>query len=502
MVILTVFNIIIRFLGFAFKIFLSRTLTTAMLGLYTITISILMVFLTIISSGVPFSISKEVSQNKNLEKNKSNKIVSAGLVITISISIFIIALVFIFKNFFYSILSNNECYKLLLYMLPVVFATAIYCPIKGYFWGKENYIKVSLVELIEQVIRVMSYVLLVIIIADNTSLLPVGVSLSIAAIISTIMGVIYFLKDKNKFKLDRKYFKPILKSSAPLIAIRVIGSIVQPLISIILPFMLILSGYSNEQALSEIGIIMGMSLPILTIPSTIIGSLCMALVPKLSNLFAQKRYSQFVKQLKSALLLAMGIVFLFVPVFLSIGKPIAILFFNNQMAGTYIVYGTLAMIPMSLSFLTTNIINAMGFEKQSFYYFILSGIIILLCVVLLPYFIGINSLIYALGLSSLLLCYLNIRKVEKCIQIKLHLNKDSIKIIISSIPPALLTYFTFSLFNSFLNLFFSICLACGICIFSYVLFLFIFNIINIESIKNSIKNRKKIKAYKTKYIKM
>jgi len=466
-----------------------------MLGIYTITISVLMIFVTLLTSGIPFTISKMVSANKNINKTESSKIVTTGLIITCSIAIITSILIVIFRNVFDLIFEDSNSYILLLSLIPVILTTGIYSPIKGYFWGKENYIKVSLVELIEQVARIISYFILLKFFTDELLLLPSGISLSIAGIISVFVGILLYFKDKLRLKFTKTYFKPIVKSSLPLITIRLISSIISPLISVVLPLMLIMIGYTKNQALSELGIIMGMSLPILTIPSTILSSLSFALVPKLSNAITENKKTEFSNQLKSSLKLTNCIIFLFIPIFLSLSSPICKFMFNNSSAGNYILYSTWAMVPMSLSGLTTSIINAMGLEKKSLIYFIYSGIVIFICILIFPKFLGINTLILALGLSSLLICILNIRKIKSVIPGNLELKSTLIKLSITIIPCTLITFFIYNLTIKIFSNFLALSLSCIISVISYAIFLYLFNIINLE-IVNSFFKKKKTKKQK------
>lgn len=466
-----------------------------MLGIYTITISVLMIFVTLLTSGIPFTISKIISANKNIKKTETNKIVTTGLFITCSLAVITSILIIAFRSVFDLIFEDSNSYILLLSLIPVIITTGIYSPIKGYFWGKENYIKVSLVELIEQAARIISYFILLKFFTDELLLLPSGISLSIAGIVSVFVGVLLYFKDKSKLKFSKTYFKPIIKSSLPLMTIRLISSIITPLISVVLPLMLIMVGYTKNQALSELGIIMGMSLPILTIPSTILGSLSFALVPKLSNAITENKKNEFTNQLKSSLKLTNCIIFLFIPIFLSISTPLCEFVFNNSNAGKYILYSTWAMVPMSLSGLTTSIINAMGLEKKSLIYFIYSGLIIFACIVIFPKILGINTLILALGLSSLLICFLNIRKIKSVIPCNLGLKTTLIKLSISIIPCTIITKLIYNLTIKIFSKFLSISISCTISIVSYILFLYIFNIISFEMI-NKIFKRKKIAKQK------
>ena len=60
--VVTIFSIITRTLGFFFRIFLSRKLGAEGLGIFQMSSSILGLFLTLVSSGIPLTTAKLVSK--------------------------------------------------------------------------------------------------------------------------------------------------------------------------------------------------------------------------------------------------------------------------------------------------------------------------------------------------------------------------------------------------------------------------------------------------------
>ena len=68
---------------------------------------------------------------------------------------------------------------------------------------------------------------------------------------------------------------------------RVVSSFIQPIIALIIPARLMAIGYTSSQALSLYGIAVGMTMPLLFVPTTIIGSLSTALIPDISKALAQ-----------------------------------------------------------------------------------------------------------------------------------------------------------------------------------------------------------------------
>ena len=114
-------------------------------------------------------------------------------------------------------------------------------------------------------------------------MLSACIGLTLACIISSSIGYILYFYKKAKIQFSFSYTKDIIKSTLPLTLMRLVSASIQPIINIIIPMCLLSIGYSNNQALELIGIIFGMCMPIITIPSTIIGSINMAILPDISS---------------------------------------------------------------------------------------------------------------------------------------------------------------------------------------------------------------------------
>lgn len=492
--ILTIFSVITRMLGFVFKIFLSRTLTTEMLGIYSIVVSIFMVFVTILTSGIPLAVSKTTIINKD-KPSKANGSVTSALIISTIISIVIALLILVCKQLFVGYFGNTHAYILLLLMTPAIIFTGIYSPFKGYLWGKEKFTEVSLVEFIEQIIRLGCYFICFYLLQPNNILYPAGISLSVACILSTILGIILFFKSKGRLTSPKSCFKPIFRSATPITCVRLATSLMQPFMAFLLPIMLVKAGFTNEQALSQLGIAMGMTLPFLSIPSTLIGSLAMAIVPNLTDLYNTKNYSALKKQITYAINFTLCCSFIAIPCFVALGEPLCQLIFDNITAGTYLKHISWMIVPMGLSQITTSMLNSLNLESKTFRYYLYSCVVSILCVIILPKYIGVYALMYAIGLSMLLISILNLITINKTIKSNKTYLGIILKLVVISIP---CIYFTNWLYNLILYVFgnfVSIVISGGISIIIFTIMMSVFNIVDITYLsvmyKTKVKTNKK-----------
>lgn len=501
--ILALFSVITRIIGFVYKIWLSHLITNESLGLYSIVISIFMVFITLVSSGMPISVCKITASNKvNKNYQNSHATVYGGLLIGLALSGVLIIILFTFKMFFTQLLGSNECYFLLLSLIPAIVSGAIYSPFKGYLWGEEKYFKVSIVEFFEQIIKIAVLFILVLIGFNMNTLFPLGFAISLSAILSTLIGIIYYFTSGGK--LSKKFipYKPIIKSALPLTTTRFANSLMQPLIAIILPFRLVSLGFTKSQALSMLGVAMGMTFPILTIPTTLIGSLSMALIPEIASLLKKQNKEALKKQISTSILFTLCCSFLCVPIFFALAHPLCTLLFSNADAGIYLRYATWTIIPTGLSLISTSILNSINCEKYTFRFFIFSSLISLLLILILPTYLGVNSLFFAIGTSLILIFILNTYKINKELKIRQSNIKPIILHLIITIPVTFLTGWCFNIFQLLYGTILSLIISSIISVVSFIMLLMVFNLLDIKIIFNSLQKNHNPAIAKTKKLKV
>jgi stage V sporulation protein B len=87
----------------------------------------------------------------------------------------------------------------------------------------------------------------------------------------------------------RTVLREILSLALPLTGMRVVGSLMRTVNATLIPARLTLSGLPQGEALSQLGIMNGMLMPMLMLPSFITCSLCMVSAPELTRRQAQGR---------------------------------------------------------------------------------------------------------------------------------------------------------------------------------------------------------------------
>ena len=496
--IITAFSVLTRFLGFLFRIYLSRTIGAEELGRYQVALSVFLVLLTIVSSGFTFVISRMTAGYRVREdKRLSRSLWTSSLIVVLSASIILCLIVFAFQFLFAKIFTDENCLKILIILLPSLIFSSIYSVFRGAMWGNDKYFGLCVSEFGEQVAKIVFFVLLI---GSGVSALggafSVAWAFTLSCVFSSILVVVLFFCYGGRLGKPTKIWKELVKRSAPITGVRVLGSLSQPLIALILPARLIAAGYTKSQAISIYGVAIGMTFPLLFLPATLIGSLATALVPDISMALEKKDFLHIEKRVHTAVMFTLFISFLVVPVFIAVGDKIGIFLYDNALSGTLLQFSAWMMIPMGLTNISSAILNSLGFEVKSFINYLTGDSIMFLVLLTLPKLIGINALIVGMGLSSVVSTILNFAMLKKKLNIEVKFLSKLAVLILLSLPTIALTSFLSAIFAHFISLASTLAFSCTIGIFVFLILGTTFGTFNFSSFLVAIKTkfaRKKVK---------
>ncbi|MDE6001321.1 MAG: oligosaccharide flippase family protein, partial [Clostridia bacterium] len=272
----TVFSTIEKALSFFYRIVLSRIIGAEGIGIYQICLSVFAVFLTAASSGVPVTVSRLIAKSNATNDIKGkNAAVTAGVVATLIITIPMAIILFFGRNLFGFLFSDDRCRSIFIILLPGLILTSVYAVMRGSFWGNKQFLPYSIIELLEDAVMVVLGCVLVFGVTDPmVGAQRATVAVLISYVFSFIVSLFWYFKKGGRFVNPKRQLKPLFASSTPITAMRTSTSVINSVVAIILPLLLMKAyGLNNSEAISLYGIAMGMSVPILFIPSALIGSI-------------------------------------------------------------------------------------------------------------------------------------------------------------------------------------------------------------------------------------
>lgn len=424
----TVFSVVEKTCGFLYRIILSRTLGSEGMGIYQIALSVFAVLATAAASGIPLTVSRLITKYRAKHNAYAQKsVVTAALVCALAFSIPAFSLLYFGHSFFDFLFSDPRCMAVLLILLPSLVFNSVYSVIRGALWGNKQFMPYCIIDLLEELTMIVAGVVLV---SAMTDVLDGAKRAAVAIVLSylvsfTLSGIWYFAKG-GRLKNPRRQFRPLLSSALPITGMRTSNSLINSVISLILPARLIAAGMTNAQAMSEIGIAMGMCMPVLTIPSTLIGSLALVMVPELAENYYRREHTKMRVNLEHALQITTLIACALIPPLFVLGDEIGILLFSSRQGGEIIRNCCFMLLPMSLGMITTSALNSIGCEKQTCAFFFAGAAATLLCVWFLPQIAGIYALLIGMTASSCITMVLNFILLAKKSKEKVRFQKHTL----------------------------------------------------------------------------
>jgi stage V sporulation protein B len=291
---------------------------------------------------------------------------------------------------------------------------SVYAVLRGTFWGNKQFFAYSVIEFLEEAVMIAVGSLLVV---GMTDVVDGAKRAAFAVVVSYLtsftIAMIYFFCKGGKFVNPYGQFRPLLSSAMPITAMRTSASLVNSLISVLLPSRLMLYGLTAAQAMSEYGVALGMAIPVLYTPATVIGSIALVLTPEISDCFYREQHRRLQIALSKALQVTVFISASMIPLFFVFGSDMGMILYSSARSGEIIRNAAAMLLPMSLNMISSSMLNSLGCEKKTLLYYFFGAAIMLLAVWFLPRYIGIYALIVGQFLNHLTCAFLNLRLLRK-----------------------------------------------------------------------------------------
>ena len=457
---LSAHTVLERTIGFVFKIYLPRQLGSVSLGVYQVSLSVFYVLLGLVTSGIPLVVSKLTAKYVAEKKFKSaQSLASAAMITGVSVSVAVCLVCFLLKDILGGLFAAKESMTLLLIMLPGSCFSAVYAALRGNLWGNERYTLVSVVEVVEQVIRIGVCIIAFSLGFDKMKSTAFAMLLGCA--LSCLSCIIGYFALKGKLSPPKGQFAALIKSALPITAVKTSGSILNSLIALIVPQLLISSGMSIAQAMSAYGASIGMAMPLLYIPITVIGSLAFVMIPTLSTAKANGDKESVKRQIENAISFSITLSALFVPTFFELGEAIGLFVYNSAESGRFLSFSAWLLIPIAVESITSSMMNSLDLEIKSLINYLIGSAVLFAILFLFRNNFNVNILSIAMGVNLTLSSVLDIIDIKRKTQIKLSFIPALVKSVCLIFPAILLNRWLYALCFA-LPAFFRIAVAGGV----------------------------------------
>ena len=423
---LTAAGMVNRIIGFFYRIFLSRTFGAENIGIYQLISPVMALAYSVSVAGFQTAISRITATadaaDSSVTKNKKSAgdtlhgytVLAAGLLLSLIFSLGITGFVYTYSEEIASrFLLEDRCAPLLKILALTFPVSAIHSCISGYFYGKKSAGFPAFSQLFEQLVRVgCVFVLCNAFLTENTGKTP-DISIAVTGMVigeaaSAILSLLYLWRRVQKVSYHSipALFSELFMMAIPLSAGRVIQNFLQSIEAIAIPDKLRLFGLDTAAALSEYGILTGMSLPFILFPTALTGGVAVMLLPAVSEAQALHKERTIARTVYRSVHYCLLLGFFCLGFFLFFGPVLGKIVFHQERAGSYLQ--TLGfMCPfLYLNSTLSSILHGLGKTISSFFYNVASLLVRLAFVFFCIPVFGIKGYLWALLVSQILLAVL------------------------------------------------------------------------------------------------
>lgn len=305
------------------RIWLSRELGPMAMGLIELAGSAQMLLITPVVSGLPAAMSRMCAKT---DKGGQVRVLRSGMLLSLLVSLPLTVLAFILRTPICLWLGDIRTMPVLLAYLPCLPVLGLSCALNGYCYGAGKPVPPALSEILEQFVRFFLTVKLVILLRGWPTMLRAaapalgtlaGETASLVLIVLLTGRALFFAAGSGS---RSAVMRELIALALPLTGMRAVSTLMRTVQSVLIPARLQFSGLAAAEALSCYGMLSGMLMPVLMLPSFVTCSLSMVAAPEMTRRQAHGRpQKRLVMRILSVTLIiglaAMAGVFVFAPVF-------------------------------------------------------------------------------------------------------------------------------------------------------------------------------------------
>ena len=413
---LTIVSLLMRTVSFSFNVYIANKIGASGMGLFALIMSVYNFGVTFAASGINLAstkvIAEEIAQGKS-KRLAVKKCCLYALFFGCLASLFIYFASSYFANVIIGDMRIEVPLKILSLSLPCV---SVSFALSGYFIASGSVYKNSLVQVIEQAVKIFVAVFLL----NNLSTHPAEsacVALVTSGTVSEIVSfIILFIVYKfdikgEKAKESKDLTKRVLRYGLPVALSAYLRSALSTTENTLIPKSLEKFSGKKESALSSYGVVHGMVMPMIFLPSGVVSSVSTLLVPEITMLNKLKNYKKIDELIERILSLTLTF---------SIGAAGLLYFYSYELSMLFykdieVAYYLKLVAPIAAVMYADGVIDAVlkGLNQEIFamrYDILLSAVSIFLIVILIPTR-GVFGYIIIIYISEMINAYLSISRL-------------------------------------------------------------------------------------------
>lgn len=471
--ILAIASIIVRLIGFVYRIPLVRIIGDTGMGYYGASFEIYAYLLIISSYGLPGAISKIVSAEIARKRYKeAHNIFRSALLFGVVIGIASALLLWFGSKEISNIIKSPNSFYAIRALAPAILLFSVMAVFRGYFQGMNTMVPTAISQIFEQILNaVFSIVLAYVLVKKGIEYGASGGTMGtgIGALFGLIILLLIYLmakklinknirKDKHIYKKTKvfSYWKLILLTAIPM----VIGTAAYQAASIVDLVMfqnaLYYRGYTVEATTAMYGVLSGKYRIITTLPISIASALAVASIPSITTSVVKKDIEDVKRKIEMAL---KTILLISLPSCFGVyvlAKPITRTLFGTANLGITTVMlkiGSISIVLFALTTITIGILQGLGHFKTP----VISSAIALVIKIVLNFILlyifdtNLYGAVVTNIVFALVTVIINLRSIDKHVKIRLNVKQTIIIPTIASFIMGIISLIIYMVTNSLLS---------------------------------------------------
>ncbi|MBR6607850.1 MAG: polysaccharide biosynthesis C-terminal domain-containing protein [Oscillospiraceae bacterium] len=381
---LSLSSMALQLIGFIYRIGIGRIGGAQVMGLYQLVMPAYSVISAFTMSGLTLAVSRLCAQY-----HAQNDPGGVRGVIRFAQTVFLLlfsaaALVVLrFPDFLAGkVLGEEKLRPALLMLLPCLFLTGFENIFKSAFHGIKYILPPIVSELTEQLVRTAAGLGLLYFLTpadpgNGTFLIVSGMVIS--EVFSVVILFCFYQKARKTLlrgrgHLPQKLLRKVASIAVPVSSAGLVNNLLSSATTVLIPNRLMAAGVPEETALTLFGTMVGMTLPLLMLPTAFLGPLNTVLLPRLTQYTTLRNTAQIRRKAGKAIQFTGLLQALSLSVLLPLGRPIAQLVYGQPGAGEHIPLLSAAAFLTFYHITTGGILNGIGLQKKSSASVVVTGI--------------------------------------------------------------------------------------------------------------------------------
>ena len=412
---LTVLGVLSQVLSFGYRVALSRLVGAEVMGLYQLLMPVYSVLLSLTAVGLTAAVSNLTSQYLAL----GNRRAAAQTLSTCLRAFFLLllplgaAVILASDPISVALLGDARTQLGLILLVPCVALTGVENVHKHYFYGAGLVVPPALVELAEQLIRAAAVLGLLLLFLpqypERAAGLIVAGMVACEVFSALTLAVLYRVHLRRRGcagpgEPGRIRCRRLASIALPVGANALLGNLMGAANATLIPQKLVEGGMDRSAAVSQLGVVCGMTLPMLALPTVFLGALNLILVPRLARASALDRPGE-VRRLTDRAIAAVSVLSLpSMSLMAVLGPDLGTLLFGREDVGRFLIPLSLTMALSCFCSVLGSVLNGIGRQKAVAVVSLLGGGVQLLGTLVLVPLPGVGIAGYVAGslLSALL----------------------------------------------------------------------------------------------------